>query len=249
MLKETLIDRICLEEINKLIMDGKKIIDNLYDKQGLFDIPYNRIDASNWESRVDFLIKQLPQEIIEEYNKGLEKLECAEIQTFIGDTLDIEEYQYTLEQIETTIGALELIKQQLEFLLTRQNSYEELNLEFLPTKIVQLFKNEHYQEAVFEAFKFIETQVRTKGNYQDNDLGVNLMRKAFHKDNGALRNPSLPEGERQAQIELFSGAIGFIKNPKSHHLMEVHREKAIELLYFANYLLRVLNGDYSQRSL
>ena len=65
------------------------------------------------------------------------------------------------------------------------------------------------------------------------------MRKAFGKM-GTLKNNNLPDGEQVAQMELFSGAIGFIKNPKSHNMVNISKEKTIELLHMANYLLRIL---------
>ena len=70
--------------------------------------------------------------------------------------------------------------------------------------------------------------------------GMDLMRKAFSKKDGPLKNNNIPEGEQVAQMELYSGAIGFIKNPKSHNIVDISEEKTIELLHLGNYLLRVL---------
>jgi hypothetical protein len=41
--------------------------------------------------------------------------------------------------------------------------------------------------AVFAAFKAVEVAVRNACNYADGELGVNLMRKAFHSESGPLR--------------------------------------------------------------
>lgn len=123
------------------------------------------------------------------------------------------------------------------------------NLKLLPQNIKDLFLNEHYSQAVFEAFKYVEVQVKDKSGYKTL-YGTDLMRKSFaQEDNnrnqiaGPLTNTNLPKAEQQAQSDLFAGAIGFIKNPKSHNNINVSKDKATELLYFANYLLRVLDGN------
>jgi uncharacterized protein (TIGR02391 family) len=113
------------------------------------------------------------------------------------------------------------------------------NLNFIPINVKILFNDMHYAESIFEAFKYIEVSVRNKSGLTDL-YGMDLMKKAFGKS-GILKNNNIPEGEQVAQMELFSGAIGFIKNPKSHNIVTISKDKAIELLYLANYLLRVLS--------
>lgn len=123
------------------------------------------------------------------------------------------------------------------------------NLKLLPQDIKDLYRDKHYSQAVFDAFKFIEVQVKEKSGYQ-NLYGTDLMRKSFaQEDNnknqtlGPLTNKSIPKSEQQSQSDLFAGAIGFIKNPKSHNIVNIEQDKATELLYFANYLLRVLEEN------
>lgn len=52
------------------------------------------------------------------------------------------------------------------------------NLHLLPQDIKDLYRDKHYSQAVFDAFKYIEVQVRTKSGLSDL-LGVDLMRQAF----------------------------------------------------------------------
>ncbi len=120
------------------------------------------------------------------------------------------------------------------------------SLRLLPQNIKDLFSDEHYSQAVFEAFKYVEVKVKEKSNFTTL-YGTDLMRKAFALEDknknqlsGPLNNKNLPKAEQQSQSDLFSGAIGFIKNPKSHNIIDVNKDKATELLYFANYLLRIL---------
>ena len=116
------------------------------------------------------------------------------------------------------------------------------NLKLLPQDIKDLYRDKHYSQAVFDAFKFIEVQVREKSGLTDL-MGVDLMRQAFSPKNDYLKNSKLPEGEQVAQMELYAGAIGFIKNPKSHKMLTLSEDKCIELLHLANYLLRILNEN------
>ena len=71
-----------------------------------------------------------------------------------------------------------------------------------------LFIRGQYETAVFQAFKEVEVAVRTKGNYPQTLIGVDLMRKAFHPNDGRLTIPGDASGERQAIMDLFAGAIG-----------------------------------------
>lgn len=138
------------------------------------------------------------------------------------------------------ISKLAKITALYESLVLDDNCLSSLHL--LPQDIKDLYRDKHYSQAVFDAFKYIEVKVRTKSGL-DELLGVDLMRQAFSAKNGPLKNSKLPEGEQVAQMELYAGAIGFIKNPKSHKMLTLSEEKCIELLHLANYLLRVLEEN------
>ena len=99
-----------------------------------------------------------------------------------------------------------------------------------------------YQTAVFSAFRQVEIEVRKAGGYPDGDLGVSLMRKAFHPDSRALTDKRLHAAERQAISDLFSGAIGVFKNPSSHREVEIKIEEAVEAIMFANWLLKYVDS-------
>jgi len=66
------------------------------------------------------------------------------------------------------------------------------------------------------------------------------MRKAFHSENGPLRDPSLPKGERDAMAHLFAGAIGLFKNAASHRQPAIwNAEHAAHQILIANELLQI----------
>jgi len=73
---------------------------------------------------------------------------------------------------------------------------------------------------VFAAFKAIEVAVRTAGGFPDGELGVPLMRKAFHPETGPLTDKAVITSERVATAALFAGAIGVAKNPTSYREFE-----------------------------
>ena len=109
-------------------------------------------------------------------------------------------------------------------------------------KVWSIFLQGTYDSAVFEAFKAVEIAVRKAGNYAETDIGVPLMRKAFHVDSGNLTDKNQHPAEKQAMSDLFAGAIGSYKNPGSHRDVEITTEEAVELIIFASHLLRIVDS-------
>lgn len=113
----------------------------------------------------------------------------------------------------------------------------------LVRKVKPLFLRGDYDTAIFQAFKAIEVQVRKKGGYAKSDIGVNLMRKAFHPQTGKLSNTHSEESEKQAMSDLFAGAIGLFKNPTSHRDIDgISPEEAADYIKVANCLLKMVDG-------
>jgi hypothetical protein len=121
-----------------------------------------------------------------------------------------------------------------------------LPVELLPpsfsAKVVPIFRRGDHDVAVFQAFKLVEVAVRKAANakgagYPDSEVGTSLMRKAFHPETGPLTDGSLVPAEREAEMHLFSGAIGHAKNPPSHREVEIGAPEAAQLIIFASYLM------------
>lgn len=98
-------------------------------------------------------------------------------------------------------------------------------------------------DAVFIAFRTVEEEVRAAGGFADTDIGVDLMRRAFHAATGPLANQTQPQAEREALAHLFAGAIGSYKNPHSHRTVTItdHLE-AQEMVMLASHLLRIVDS-------
>ena len=108
-------------------------------------------------------------------------------------------------------------------------------------KVLPIFEKGIYDSAVFEAFKQVEIAVRKSGNYTDRDLGTDLMRKAFHVNNGNLTDRNQHPAEKQARSDLFAGAIGSYKNLGSHRELEITSAGATEVIIVASHLLRTVD--------
>ena len=109
-------------------------------------------------------------------------------------------------------------------------------------KVWSVFLQGDYDPAVFQAFKQVEVAVRNVGNYEDADIGVPLMRKAFHADTGNLTNPNQQPAEQEAIGHLFAGAMGYCRNSLAHREVNLTAEEAVEMIFLASYLLRIVDS-------
>lgn len=104
------------------------------------------------------------------------------------------------------------------------------------------FVRGEYDTAVFQGFKEVEVAVRAAAGGGPNDLGVDLMGKAFNPSTGPLTDTAAPESEKRAMASLFVGAVGVFKNPSSHrHVVLADPREAAEMISFASLLIRIVD--------
>lgn len=115
-------------------------------------------------------------------------------------------------------------------------------------EVKSLFSREHYDTAVFHAFKELEVLLRQAVQGAAHHTGKEVVKAAFNPTSGLLRNtgPEVPESERVAKFALFDGAIGAFKNPGSHRRVELGRADGTRLVLFASHLLYLV--DERQRA-
>ena len=130
-----------------------------------------------------------------------------------------------------------------------KNSPAAFSLEFLSPRIVEKctdhFFAAKYDDCILNAAKVVEVFVREKASLASEDVGVNLMRKAF-KPSAPILKFSAVSAEQEAAMNLYCGFIGFFKNPHSHKFMNISDPlSAFEILCMANHLCTMLEGGVS----
>jgi len=105
--------------------------------------------------------------------------------------------------------------------------------------VESLMMSGKYDDAVLAAMRYVEDRVRFAGHLSNSDIGVSLMRTAFGGA-GSLRDPKIDGGEATGRMDLFAGAIGVFKNPASHRIVGNDQTQAVEVIFFANTLLRLV---------
>ena len=106
-----------------------------------------------------------------------------------------------------------------------------------------------FDVAVFQSMKAVEVAVHEALGKPENLRGVDLIRKAFHAQDGKLTDTNAEMGEREARSALFAGTIGSFKNPHSHRNVSLtDPTEAIEVVMLANHLLRIVETRVKAQS-
>ena len=107
---------------------------------------------------------------------------------------------------------------------------------------VKLFDDGHYSQATFEAFKYLDIQVKKLSNI--NDSGFKLMMAALSEANPKIKlTPLGTQSEIDEQMgykHIFAGAMSAIRNPRGHDINIDPIDRCLDHLSFASVLLRRL---------
>jgi len=111
------------------------------------------------------------------------------------------------------------------------------------------FNNKYYADSVETCLKELNTIVKKiVKNKSGKELdGANLMSNAFSPTNPIieLADLSTESGQniQKGYLQIYSGAMTGIRNPKTHQNVEISRERAIHLLFLSSQLFYMLE-DY-----
>ncbi|MDG1132977.1 MAG: TIGR02391 family protein [Pseudomonadales bacterium] len=110
-------------------------------------------------------------------------------------------------------------------------------------KCFSLLNSQEFESAVLQAFKAIETSVRTKIGAPSELFGTRLLRKAFNPDTGILTNYSIPKSERDAFCNYICGAFSYYRNPSSHRDIDMDFIGAFDKIVVASDLLKTIESS------
>lgn len=105
------------------------------------------------------------------------------------------------------------------------------------------FESRHYADSVEAALKMVNTAVKTivKERIGEELDGASLMQKALSLDEPVLMLSDISsESGRNIQkgyLQIFSGAMTGIRNPKAHDNLVIDRKRAIHHLFLASLLM------------
>ena len=113
----------------------------------------------------------------------------------------------------------------------------------------QRFESEMYADAVEAAFKEINVRVKgiVKTRTGEELDGASLMKKAFSVNTPIIKLGDIAEATgknvQQGYMEIYSGAMTGIRNPKAHNNQTITKEDAIRKLNFASILMYKIDNE------
>lgn len=110
------------------------------------------------------------------------------------------------------------------------------------------FDQGFFEDAVFNACKLFEDRTREILGEAPDVIGVNLITKAYHPQQGEIPIGNTP-AEQEGFYFLARGLIQFIKNPSSHRFVDYSDDKQVlKILSFLDVILRWLEVVARTRS-
>jgi uncharacterized protein (TIGR02391 family) len=108
----------------------------------------------------------------------------------------------------------------------------------------QLYKDGHFANAVQDSVKALNGLVRMRSGLEAD--GVTLMQQAFSPKNPVLKFNDLSDqsniDEQLGFMNMFSGAVSGLRNPRAHSFIEDDPERALEFIAFVSLLAKLLDG-------
>jgi uncharacterized protein (TIGR02391 family) len=109
---------------------------------------------------------------------------------------------------------------------------------------MKLFDDGHYAQATFEAFKYIDNQVKAISGIED--TGFSLMMNAFNETGPKIKLTNLKtmsdKDEQKGFRYIFAGIMSGIRNPRGHDNRVDPIDLCLDHLSVASVLLRTLEA-------
>ncbi len=106
-----------------------------------------------------------------------------------------------------------------------------------------LYSDGHFANAVEASVKALNGLVRLRSGLEHD--GTTLMERAFSPTNPVLKfNDLVDQSDRDEQkgfMQLFSGAVSGLRNPRAHRFIEDDPERALEFIAFVSLLAKLLD--------
>lgn len=209
--------------------------------QVLYECQYGKMTSHS--NGVDSIVP----EWMNEYFKI--KLTQEEIQLCIQAVEELRAHGYLMRDatqmndnfLLLTPEGVDVVKEQGEPI--RKDAYDLSNLHSRIREVSEkLFRDGHYSQAIFEAYKTVNIVVKDKSGRKDLD-GQGLMSTVFSPKNPILRLNDLQDqsdtDEQEGFMLLFMGAMTGIRNPKGHDVVnQKDPTRTIEYLSLASLLVR-----------
>lgn len=189
----------------------------------------------------------------DKYNWSLTNLDCQTMNMMYETPLHEVRHAIT-ENIARAISVLEAIKGHFSETLEDAGvlgsvkpikAYEGLELHPAIAKASSnLYKDGHYANAVEDAVKALNALVRLNSGVDDKD-GTQLMESVFSPKNPILKINNLIDqsdvDEQKGFMNLFSGAVSGLRNPRAHKIIKDDAEMALEFIAFISLLAKFVD--------
>lgn len=125
------------------------------------------------------------------------------------------------------------------------HAFDERNIHPEISRVcLKLFDDGHYSQATFEAFKYLDLEVKNASKV--NDSGFKLMMTAFDQNNPKIKLTPLSSiseiDEQLGYRHIFAGVMSAIRNPRGHEIRLDSLEACLDHLSIASVLLRRLES-------
>lgn len=115
------------------------------------------------------------------------------------------------------------------------------------------FVRGEYDTAAFQAMREVEIATRKASGAPPDWPGVKMARWAFKpgpEQPGPLTDLDAESGEQHGMMDLFAGALGALKNPHSHRVVNFRSPaEAVAVILTASQLLRIVENAKTAREL